>query len=157
MHVLQKGLQFNWDATQEQRDKFHYERNLRPLRPELLLLLVEDQRFFQQVFRTAFSINQRVIVASNAEEGWQMYLEHAPDIAFLDIMMEGMNGLELAWGLNKLDRSAFLVMLSGMNDIETMALAQECGANDFITKPYNKKKLLDCLTRYKKEYGKLID
>ena len=157
MLVLQKGLKFNWDATDEQRATFHYARSLRPLRPELLLLLVEDQRFFQHVFRSAFDLQQKVIIASNAEEGWRMYLEHAPDIAFLDIMMDGMNGLELAWGLNQLDKASFLVMLSGMNDIETMALAQEIGASDFITKPYSKKKLLDCLVRYKKEFGKLMD
>ncbi len=157
MQPSQKTLDFKWAATEEQRTTFNYARSLRPVRPALTLLLVEDQRFFQQVFRSAFNITQHILIANNAEEGWQMYLEHVPDIAFLDIMMDGMDGLELCWGLHQLDRAGFLVMLSGANDVETMALARENGASDFITKPYSQGKLLDCLGRYKKEFGKLID
>ena len=148
MTKFDTGLRFDWSATPEQRAAFHYARAARPLRQELVILLVEDQRFFQQVFRSALGINQPVLLAPSAEEGWQLYLAHAPDIAFLDVMMEGMNGHELAWGLNQLDQDAFIVMLTAANDIESMAEAEENGARCYITKPYSQQKLRDCLARY---------
>ena len=152
MNPLEKGLKFHWSASDEQRAAFQDARAARPTRAELVILLVEDERFFQQVFRSALGIYQPVLIAATAEEGWGMYLEHAPDIAFLDVMMEGMNGHELAWGLNQLDREAFIVMLTAANDIESMATADENGARAFITKPYNQQKLRDCIARYHREH-----
>jgi CheY-like chemotaxis protein len=157
MRPLEKGLRFNWNATEEQRAVFHYARTARPLRRELVILLVEDQRFFQQVFRSALGIHQPVVIANNAKEGWDMYFEHAPDIAFLDVQMEGMSGHELAWGLNRLDADGFIVMLTAANDIESMAEADENGARAFISKPYNQKKLLDCIARYHASHPRLMD
>lgn len=65
-----------------------------------------------------------------------MYLEHVLDIAFLDIMMGGDDGLSSPGaeqaGPRWIPRDA-----EGMNDIETMALAQESVASDVITKPYS--------------------
>ena len=124
----------------------------RLFRTEPVILLVEDQRFFQQVFRAALGALRPVLIANNAMEGWRLYLENAPDIAFLDVEMEGASGQELALALNRFDPHGFLVMLSAAYDIENMAEAYENGVRDYITKPYNKQKLNDCLSKFRREH-----
>ncbi len=134
--------------SDEERNIFVTACLTRPSRAEPVILLVEDQRFFQQVFRSALGMGRPMLIAKDAMEAWALYIKHAPDIAFIDVHMAGIDGHALTVVLGAIDRDAYLVMLTAAQDIESMAAALENGAREYITKPYTQKKLGDCLARY---------
>jgi len=139
------------DSTAEQIQEFMEACATRGRRTEPLILLVEDQRFYQQVFREALGPGFTVLTADSAQAGWEIYLERAPDIAFLDVELGETSGHVLAMMLRHLDAEAFLVMVTGNNDEDTVARAIENRVRGFIAKPYNQKKLHESIALYASE------
>jgi PAS domain S-box-containing protein len=62
-----------------------------------------------------------------------------PDIVLLDVMMPGMDGFEVCAALRQLPEGEHtpILMVTGLDDIESITLAYEAGATDFVTKPIN--------------------
>lgn len=72
--------------------------------------------------------------AENGELGVAVYKKTRPDIAFLDIEMPVMNGLDALRGIMKTDPEANVVMLTNVDDT---AIAENCmtvGARDYVQK-----------------------
>ena len=68
--------------------------------------------------------------------------EHQPDVLLLDIWMAGIDGSVICQQLkqNRLTRHIPIIMVSANRD--TPKIAQECGADDFLTKPFETEDLL---------------
>lgn len=89
-----------------------YSRGYR-VQPEILI--VEDQPFSSSLLLSLLARTHKTHVAADAKKAWNLYLEHAPDIVFLDIELPEVNGHQLAGELHKLDPQAFIVMVTGNN------------------------------------------
>ncbi|MFN8378181.1 MAG: response regulator [Anaerolineae bacterium] len=78
-----------------------------------------------------------VIKARNAGEALMMLDETTPDLIILDVMMPGMDGIELCAVIR--ERPATLetpvLILSARGDAESIIRGMEAGANDYIPKP----------------------
>lgn len=74
-----------------------------------------------------------------------------PDVAFLDIRMPGVDGLELLARLKQASPWIRVVMLSGYHEFEYARRALQLGADDFLLKPASKKQLGDTLVKIKGE------
>jgi adenylate cyclase len=84
-----------------------------------------------------------VTAASSGREALEKVTVDAPDIVLLDIQMPGMNGYEVCRRLREDPATRFLpVVLVTSSDSEVRVNAIEAGADDFITKPFNKQELL---------------
>lgn len=70
------------------------------------------------------------------------YVEHAPDIVFLDIHLPDMDGRELLKQIREFDGDAYVVMLSGDSLPRNVIETKKAGAAGFITKPFNKEKVM---------------
>jgi len=73
--------------------------------------------------------------------------EVGPSCILLDVRMPGMSGLELQHRLAELGSTSPIVFLSSHSDIPTRVQAINAGAEDFLTKPVPKNKLLDAIER----------
>jgi two-component system nitrogen regulation response regulator NtrX len=73
--------------------------------------------------------------------------DEAPDLTFLDVWMERMDGLETLAEIRRLRPDAIVVMISGHGTIETAVKATRLGAYDFIEKPLSLEKTLLTATR----------
>jgi CheY-like chemotaxis protein len=127
---------------------FRIAQSTRQTREKLRILVVEDQLFSQKILLELLHHDYIVDVASGSKEGLNLYLEHAPDIAFLDIEMDGENGHTLARFLKTLDPAAYIVMVTGNNSVEDVALAKSNHVDGFVVKPYNKQKILACIETF---------
>jgi light-regulated signal transduction histidine kinase (bacteriophytochrome)/CheY-like chemotaxis protein len=109
-----------------------------PQRDFPLVLVVEDDRFMRiQLRRAMEQVGYQVAEASDGEEGLAVYTRLQPDIVLLDAMMPVMDGFTCCTQLKTLpggDRTPIL-MITALEDPESVDRAFEVGAIDYVTKP----------------------
>lgn len=135
-------------ATTEQMALFRAAAYERFYRRKPSIMVVEDQPFSSNLLLMLLKPTYITYKAMNAEEAWGLYLEHAPDICFLDIEMPGISGHQLAAALHKVDPQAFLVMVTGNHYAEDVSRALDNGAKGFIVKPFNRQKIHESIEKY---------
>ena len=84
-----------------------------------------------------------VMTASSGAEALALIAEHDVDLLLLDVLMPGMDGHEVCRRIRADERTAYLpvVMVTASGDQERLP-ALESGADDFVTKPFDKAELL---------------
>ncbi len=112
------------------------------------ILIVEDQVFSQKLLIATLSRKYKCHVAKNASEALVLYAMHAPDIVFLDIDLPDMNGHMLANLFGKVDKDAYIVMVTGNHYAADIEKAKKNKVKGFIVKPYNKQKILDAINKF---------
>jgi YesN/AraC family two-component response regulator len=128
------------------------------LKKENVVILVADDEgdmrtILASVLRSLEYSNIRY--ASDGEEALRLIEQKtAPiHIAFLDISMPRMTGIEVLKKAKQLCPSCFCVIVSAHSDMDNVKAALGAGAKGFIVKPYNTKKIFDILTKFEKETG----
>jgi two-component system nitrogen regulation response regulator NtrX len=107
------------------------------------ILIVDDEASIQRAVRQLFEYEgHQVAVASDGMEALDSAATFRPDVAFLDVKMPGMDGLEVLGRLKEGDPSAVIVMISGHGTINTAVEATRKGAFDFLEKPLDSARLL---------------
>jgi DNA-binding response OmpR family regulator len=85
-----------------------------------------------------------VVVAYNGNEALAWLSKNEPSLIISDIMMPGMNGFELCEKIKSNNRTKYLpvILLTSLSDLEEVIEGLSCGADSFITKPYDKNFLI---------------
>ena len=122
--------------------------SMRKSRERLRILIVEDQLFSRKILQELLQKNYTVDAAETAQDSMRLYMENAPDIALLDIELTDESGHTLARFIKSIDPESFVVMVTGNNSVEDVALAKSNGVDGFIVKPYNKSKIFECIEKY---------
>jgi len=78
-----------------------------------------------------------VAEAADGREALDAYADARPDLILLDVMMPVMDGFETCQALRTQGAHEPIIMLTGLEDTESIERAYERGATDFITKPIN--------------------
>jgi len=103
----------------------------------LSILIIEDQEFFLEVFRIAFS-EYNIISASSGEEGLQQFYNHPIDIVILDICLPDIDGFKVLTEIRNIDPDAFVLIISALNNNDYVKKCRDLGAVGFLGKPYEK-------------------
>jgi signal transduction histidine kinase len=106
---------------------------------EVSILVVEDEPDMRRFLVSLFSDEFKVLQAVDGLSGLATARKHQPDLALLDLMLPGMDGLELCKAI-KMDPATSnmkVVLLTARVDEESKISALERGADDFITKPFS--------------------
>lgn len=114
----------------------------RQRRDQAVVMIVEDDRFTANYTTNILSKVYDVVLAKTGEEAVIEYVEHAPDIVFLDIHLPGLDGLETLHSLRCADPEAHVVMLSVDTVKANIVVATKRGAAGFLKKPFSKDRLL---------------
>lgn len=85
-----------------------------------------------------------ILIASGGREAIEITVNQQPDLILLDVMMPEMTGFEVAAHLKNNTKTANIpiIFLTALNSTEDIVKGFQAGANDFITKPFNKEELL---------------
>jgi DNA-binding response OmpR family regulator len=91
----------------------------------------------------------KVITAKDGKEAYDMVIKHKPSLIISDIMMPEMNGYELCQKIKSNDSSANtpVILLTSLANADDVLEGLACGADNFITKPYNNDYLLTQIDR----------
>lgn len=80
-----------------------------------------------------------VIEAGDGHEGLSLFSKYKPKLVLVDLQMPGMNGYTFCKSLRAIPegRDIPVVVVTGLDDVESIERAYDCGATDFIIKPIN--------------------
>jgi two-component system chemotaxis response regulator CheY len=90
---------------------------------------------------------QEIDMASTGEEVIEAFRRRAYDLAFLDIEMPGLRGLEALPEVMALAPDVGVVMISSQGTVDNVKAAVGLGARGFLVKPYAKQKLEEAIRR----------
>lgn len=109
----------------------------------MYLLVVEDERRLAQVVRRVLEEEGHTVdVAYDGEEGLAMAMDGSHDVIVLDILLPGMDGLEVCRALraNRVDTPVLL--LTALDAVEDRVRGLDAGADDYLPKPFAFQELL---------------
>ena len=114
---------------------------------EPTILLVEDDPLTSEQLGDLLRTGSRqVLRAENAEQGLAMYKETKPDIVITDILMSGMNGLDMARQIRKLDPAVPIIVMTAYSETADFEFAGEI-LDNLILKPVDLVALHNTISR----------
>jgi sigma-B regulation protein RsbU (phosphoserine phosphatase) len=109
------------------------------------VLIAEDETVSRRLLEaTLVRWGYEVVVASDGVEAWEaLQGDDAPSLAILDWMMPSMDGLEVCRRIHNIPSSTppYLILLTAKGRWEDIVTGLEAGANDYVTKPFNREEL----------------
>ena len=112
-----------------------------PAAQATILLVDDDGEILQLVARFLRAHGYRVLVARNGAEVWPILQPGSIDLIVLDLMLPGVNGLDICREIRK-SSNVPVIMLTAKGDEVDRIVGLEVGADDYLPKPFNPRELL---------------
>jgi two-component system response regulator MprA len=124
------------------------------------ILIVEDEERIAQFLRRALSLEgYQVLVARDGPTGLAAARENPPDLVILDLMLPGMDGMEVCRRLREHGTGPVL-MLTARDTVHDRVRGLDAGADDYLVKPFEMEELLArvraLLRRVRPEAGEVL-
>ena len=116
------------------------------------ILVVDDSALARRMLSTLLSgAGYEVLEAEDGDVALEQYFLNKPDLVMLDLVMRGLNGLELLTKLKELDPSARVVVATADIQDLTRQMVMEHGAKGYVTKPFKASEVLNAVAAALKE------
>jgi PAS domain S-box-containing protein len=116
------------------------------------LLVVDDDETARDLMVRALSNEGfHIETAANGIDGLRMVKEFAPDIIILDVMMQEMDGWAVLSALKE-DRETIHIPVIMISFLDSREIGFALGAADYLTKPIDRKRLVNILHRYRSHH-----
>ncbi|HCC06860.1 MAG TPA: two-component system response regulator [Clostridiales bacterium] len=116
---------------------------------ELKVVIVDDAMFMRTVLKNLLLEENIEVIgeASNGLEAIEMAMEKKPDIMTLDITMPELDGISAIPRILEASPNTKIIMVSAMGQQGMVIDAIKKGAKDFITKPFEKSRVLQAIKK----------
>jgi len=122
------------------------------------LLLVEDEKQLSEALQQILIKNSyNVDAVYSGDEGLDYALSGVYDVIILDIMLPKLNGLEILKMIRKRKISTPVILLTAKASVEDRILGLDCGADDYLPKPFAPEELLARLRALTRRNGGFIN
>lgn len=127
------------------------------------ILVIEDNRELNSFIAGSLSKEYKVLEAFDGEEGFTAALRHIPDLVVTDVMMPVTDGYELCRKMKENEKTGHIpvIMLTARADRKSTITGLDCGAEDYISKPFDMTELtikirnhLDTARKIRERYRK---
>jgi len=104
-----------------------------------IMLIVEDNPDVRTIIKSHFASKYKVLEANDGKEGWKFALNNIPDVIISDVLMPDVDGYEFCKKVKKDERTSHIpvLLLTALHSKEYEIKGLLCGADDFITKPFD--------------------
>jgi CheY-like chemotaxis protein len=112
------------------------------------VLVVDDDPLILEVLKTVLDLEEfDVVTAADGEAGLERLREQRPDVVVCDVMMPGIDGLEVCRRIKAERETADLpvVLLTARDRAEDRAAGEAAGCDAYLTKPFSPLHLIDVI------------
>jgi two-component system response regulator MprA len=121
------------------------------------VLIVDDEPHIVEFLKMGFGYEGFVVAsAADGPEALRQAAEVKPDIVILDLMLPGMDGIEVARQLRK-GSDVAIIMLTARDAVDERVRGLDTGADDYLVKPFAFKELLARVRAVLRRHGKNLD
>mgnify|MGYP001038521642 CR=1 FL=1 len=102
------------------------------------VLIIEDDSNITELLTIHLSdLGCKVVSEKNGQNGLGRALDSAFDLVILDVMLPGLNGMEVCRKIRQTDRQMPILMLTARSEEIDKVMGLETGADDYLTKPFS--------------------
>jgi len=109
---------------------------------EKILIIEDEEDLVKGLKLNLADEDYEVDWALDGTEGLRKALDESPDLVILDIMLPGMDGLEICRELRQKKINIPIIMLTAKGEEIDKVVGLEVGADDYVTKPFSVRELL---------------
>ena len=121
------------------------------------ILLVEDEKFLAEPLVAILKKNNYAVDnVYNGEDGLDYALSNIYDIILLDIMLPKLSGIEILKEFRKINKTTPVIMLTARGEIPDKIAGLDCGADDYMPKPFNTDELLARIRAVGRRKGEIV-
>jgi two-component system response regulator MprA len=107
------------------------------------ILVVDDERAVRESLRRALELEgYQIDLAVDGREALAVLEQAQPDMLILDVLMPGVDGLEVCRRLRRAGNRLPVLMLTARDAVENRVAGLDAGADDYVTKPFALEELL---------------
>jgi DNA-binding response OmpR family regulator len=102
-----------------------------------VLIIEDDANIVELLTIHLYDLGCRVVSENNGQKGLAAAKEEQFDLIILDIMLPGLNGMEICRKIRQTDRLTPILMLTAKSEEIDKVMGLETGADDYLTKPFS--------------------
>ncbi|MCM1565301.1 MAG: response regulator [Dehalobacter sp.] len=113
------------------------------------IMIVDDSNFARKMMKDIL-VSEGYEIIGEFESGSasvEEYTRLKPDLVTMDIIMHEMNGLDALEQILSIDPNARVIIVSFMNNVDSIKKALQNGALDFVTKPFSRERLVEAVKK----------
>ena len=121
-----------------------------------VLLLEDDANIVELLTIHLKDLDCEVVPEVNGLQGLEIALRQPFDLIILDLMLPGLNGMDVCRRLRQVDRQTPILILSARSEEIDKVIGLETGADDYLTKPFSVREFIarvKVIFRRREEYG----
>ena len=119
----------------------------RKARKHNIIMVADDDKLVRKTMKSLIGSIAQVIEVEDGDKAVVQYLNHNPDVLFLDIHMPGMSGLDAMDKIIDMDPDAYIVILSADSVKDNILSAVNKGALGFLGKPTPREKVMEYINQ----------
>jgi two-component system alkaline phosphatase synthesis response regulator PhoP len=121
--------------------------------PPKILIIDDEQSIINLVVAYLRPEGYEVHTANDGPTGLKAARSHNPDLIVLDIMLPGLDGIELLTQLRR-ESDVYVIMLTAKTEETDKIIGLSVGADDYLTKPFSPRELVARIKAALRRYGK---
>ncbi len=117
----------------------------------LKLLIVEDNftnlYMLEQTIKN-LNLEIKIITQKDGEDQYQKFLEHRPNLIFMDIGLPKIDGFEVIRKIREIDNECNIHIISQFQSVDDFELGKQVGQNDYLVKPHSLKDIRNIIYKF---------
>ncbi len=110
---------------------------------EIKILIIDDDPKIRAMLKRSLTYaGYTVVMAEDGMAGWDSVIKNKPQLIILDIMLPEIDGFEVCHLLRKEEIAIPILMLTAKDEIRDRVKGLDCGADDYLVKPFALEELL---------------
>lgn len=121
------------------------------------ILIVEDEIHLAEALRQIMLEQKyKADIVYDGEDGFEYAMSNAYDAIILDIMLPGQNGFEVVRKLRAEKNNVPILLLTAKDEVSDKVKGPDCGADDYMTKPFSPEELLARIRAMMRRQGDVV-
>ncbi len=115
--------------------------------PHSILIVDDEALTLRTIGRALQAEGYEVLSAASGEDALKLIAEEKPDLALLDVVLPGINGIEVLRQAKKISPAMIVVMMSAYHMVDRAVEAMKLGAYDYLIKPFHIADMVNTIQR----------